>query len=102
MRLMYDAEVPNYDEGIRLYEKTRKKRGADDEGESEEVEESEESEEEEEELFVCPSCRGTFDARDADAHEVKCPVRHFASCTMGSELTCPDLKGPAQAEAFGQ
>ncbi|KIO19208.1 hypothetical protein M407DRAFT_31161 [Tulasnella calospora MUT 4182] len=66
------GRLPNYDEGIRLYEKTHKKRGEDDEGESDEVVESEE---EEEELFVCPSCHGTFDPQDADAHEVKCPAR---------------------------
>lgn len=102
MRLMYDANVPNYDEGIRLYEKTHKKRGQDDEGESEEELESEESQEEEEELFVCPTCRGTFDPRDADAHEVRCPVRYFASSIMGSGLTCPDLKGSPQAEALSQ
>ncbi|KIO19002.1 hypothetical protein M407DRAFT_31361 [Tulasnella calospora MUT 4182] len=74
MWLLYDADAPSYDEGIRLYEKNRKKRGGDEDEESEEAQESEE-EEEEEETFVCHFCRGTFAAGDAESHEEKCPAR---------------------------
>lgn len=77
MRLLYDANVPGYDEGLRLYEQecanARQRRQ---QGEEESAEEEDERDDnDEEETFVCPSCNGTLEAEIFDVHKAKCPVR---------------------------
>lgn len=72
MRLMFNADVPEFDEGLRLYEIAR---GG---GEEDEEEEADEDDDNEGELvFVCSSCNGTFDIDKYEVHQTKCPVRGF-------------------------
>ncbi|KAG8923608.1 hypothetical protein FRC00_006041 [Tulasnella sp. 408] len=72
MRLMFSADVPEFDEGLRLYERAR---GGGEEDEEDEADEDEDDNDDEGELvFVCSLCNGTFDLDKYEVHQSKCPA----------------------------
>lgn len=105
LRLNYDAEVPDYGKGVRLWD--RKKGG--------QVSDEEADEEEEDDFLVCESCNGTFALEKLEAHNTKCPARRKPSgskrlhsrhqsmpAILSPERKRPRYEAPAEPSSDGE
>ncbi|KAG8986911.1 hypothetical protein FRB90_003701, partial [Tulasnella sp. 427] len=102
MRLICDAEVPDYAKGIKLYEDRhpRGSRRQDDDDEEEEEELEDEEDEDDEALVTCDWCEGLFDVEKLEIHRSRCPARRKRTLSPANSSRRPSHSRHQSAPAI--